>query len=258
MRCKVASFLAGLVAVTAVEAGPFTPPPGIPATSLPAENWATGFVDYLPGANADPAGPFANPAMALGPASGNPEEVVSLGDGGSIVLTFAGTITNGSGADFAVFENGFVDGSSGLVFGELAWVEVSSDGASWLRFPGQSMSPAIGSFSGLDPTNFSGLAGTYPITPTVLGTPFDLSVFQGAADSVRYVRIVDIIGNGSVRDVIGNPIHDPSPTTSPGGGFDLSGVGVVHLAPIPEPGTYALMAAGLVVVLTIARRRRRA
>jgi hypothetical protein len=258
MRCKVASFLAGLVTVTAVEAGPFTPPPGIPATSVPAGNWATGFIDYLPGANVDLAGAFADPTRALDTPSGDQADVVSLGDGGSITLTFASAIFDGPGADFAVFENGFVDNSTGLVFGELGWVEVSSNGTSWLRFPGLSTSPGIGTFSGLDPTNFSGLAGTYPITPTVLGTPFDLSVFQGAADSVRYVRIVDIIGNGSVPDVIGNPIHDPSPTTSPGGGFDLSGVGVVHLAPIPEPGTYALMAAGLVVVLTIARRRRRA
>ena len=36
------------------------------------------------------------------------------------------------------------------------------------------------------------------------------------------------------------------------------GIGAIHLAPIPEPDTYVLMAAGLVVVLTIARRRRRA
>ena len=52
--------------------------------------------------------------------------VVSLGDGGSAILTFTSPITNGAGFDFAVFENSFSD-----VFLELAFVEVSSDGINY-------------------------------------------------------------------------------------------------------------------------------
>lgn len=262
MRCKIVIFLAGLAVATAVEAGPYTPPPGIPSASVPAGNWAAGFTAYLPGPNVDPLGSFADPARALGPASTfDSGDVVALGDGGSIILTFAGTIFNGPGPDFAVFENGFADSGSGGFFGELAWVEVSSNGTNWFRFPGFSATPSpVGSFGTLDPTNIMGLAGTYPLGT---GTPYDLDTFAGLVDNVRYVRIIDVIGDGREFESIpppfpANPIYDPSPTTPTAGGFDLSGVGAVHLAPVPEPSTYALMAAGLVVVLSIARRRRRA
>ena len=49
--------------------------------------------------------------------------VVSLGDGGIAILTFSNPIVNGTGFDFAVFENSFND-----FFLELAFVEASSDG----------------------------------------------------------------------------------------------------------------------------------
>jgi hypothetical protein len=257
MRFKSAILLAGLAVAAAVEAGPHTPPPGIAASSIPGGNWATGFIDYVRGGNVDPAGDFADPVRALGAVSGDMLDVVSLGDAGSITLSFAGLIVDvPNSPDFAVFENGFIDAGSGGIFGELARVEVSVNGTDWFRFPGLSATPApVSSFGTLDPTNVRDLAGTYPAG---VGTPFDLAVFGGAVNNVRYVRIIDIVGNGTALDAIGAPIYDPSPTTLPGGGFDLAGVGAVQLAPIPEPGTYALMAAGLVVVLTIARRRRRA
>jgi len=57
---------------------------------------------------------------ALGIADGT---VISLGDNGSATVTFNQPILNGSGPDFAVFENGFNDD-----FLELAFVEVSEDG----------------------------------------------------------------------------------------------------------------------------------
>src|ERR1700744_4168377 len=55
--------------------------------------------------------------------------VVSLGDSGVAVLTFAAPIIDGPGPDFAVFENGFANpANDSQAFLELAFVEVSSDG----------------------------------------------------------------------------------------------------------------------------------
>ena len=87
-----------------------------------------------------PFASFGSAASALGPAdaydfgtglpSTSPTTVVSLGDGGSITLTFAHPLSDGTGPDLAVFENAFND-----TFLELAFVEVSSDGANFVRFP---------------------------------------------------------------------------------------------------------------------------
>jgi hypothetical protein len=53
---------------------------------------------------------------AIGKAGAN--GIVSLGDGGVATLTFAQPIYNGQGADFAIFENGFITGA-GLAFWNL-------------------------------------------------------------------------------------------------------------------------------------------
>ena len=60
--------------------------------------------------------------------------VVSLGDGGSAILTFSSPIINGNGPDFAVYENAFNN-----TFLELAHVEVSSDGFNYFRFESSSL-----------------------------------------------------------------------------------------------------------------------
>jgi len=77
-------------------------------------------------------------------------------------------------------------------------------------------------------------------------------------NDVRYVRIVDILGNGSVLDSLQHPIYDPTPTVD-SGGFDLDAVGVMHLAAVPEPSTLALLCAGVVLLwLSMLRRGRTA
>ena len=161
-----------------------------------------------------------------------------------------------------MFENGFftVDG----LFTELAFVEVSSNGADFARFDSVSLTPAQpGSFGTLDPTGVSNLAGKQPIH---LGTGFDLA--QLATDplvtaqildleEVRYVRVVDVIGNGSTFDAQ-DPEHavfDPYPTAFASGGFDLQGIGVLHV--VPEPGATALLVSGGALLLRLERRRAR-
>jgi len=156
---------------------------------------------------------------------------VSLGDGGSVTLTFEGAINDGLGADFAVFENSF-DG----LFLELAFVEVSSDGINFFRFDAVSLtdtSVQAASFGNLDATNIYNFAGKYA---AMYGTPFDLNELAGTpgldVSNVTHVKIIDVIGNIAepfvTFDSQINPINDPWPTPFPVGGFDLDAVGVIN------------------------------
>ncbi len=158
--------------------------------------------------------------------------VVSLGDAGLATLTFEHPIRNGEGWDFLVFENGFDD-----VFLELAFVEVSSDGQQFVRFPATSLTDTTEqtlTFGVTDATKVNNLAGKYR---GGYGTPFDLEELSEFSDildlqNITHVRLIDVIGSidpalGS-RDFYGNLINDPFPTPFPVGGFDLDAVGVIH------------------------------
>ncbi|OYU96111.1 MAG: cell surface protein [Bacteroidetes bacterium B1(2017)] len=155
----------------------------------------------------------------------------SLGDGGSITLLFPGGIYNGIGPDFVVFENGFSFGSDSN-FLELAFVEVSSDGKNFYRFPAHSLTDTnsqVGPFGSLNASKINNLAGKYV---GAYGTPFDLEDLNLNLNEIGYIRIVDVVGSvnpafGS-RDSIGNLINDPWPTPYPSSGFDIDAVGVIH------------------------------
>ncbi|MGB3619416.1 MAG: hypothetical protein WBA12_14965, partial [Catalinimonas sp.] len=166
---------------------------------------------------------------ATGPADGF--SVVSLGDGGTATCTFERPITDGPGPDFAVFENGFQD-----TFLELAFVEVSSDGVRFVRFPATSLTDTttqVGAFGTLDATKLDNLAGKYRAN---WATPFDLAQLRDSAGldvtRVTHVRLRDVVGSVdpayATRDAAGRPVNDPWPTPFPTGGFDLDAVGVLH------------------------------
>lgn len=238
------SILIGLVSLVAcgtAAAGPYAPAAGkVGSTAVSKSDtslaaWATSYSNYLPGGGVDAE--FRTPEKALGPAVGDSFDVVSLGNGGSITLSFAGTLYNGPGWDFAVFENGFND-----TFLELAFVEVSSDGSNFFRFPTVSFTPSpVGAFGNLDPTNIEGFAGKYR---QGFGTPFDLDVFKNApgidVNRVSHVRLVDVIGNGTEFDSFPaayggpHPIYDPYPTSG-SAGFDLDAVGVRYFTSVTMP-----------------------
>lgn len=141
--------------------------PGIPGIIEEVVNpafvgWATQVISYLPGPNVDPG--WNDPSMALGPVTGDNFHIVSLGEStslpGRITLGFDGGIRNSAGPDFAVFENGF--GTDTFIFGELAYVEVSSDGTNFARFQSTSLTPAsVGAFGSINPTNVHNLAGKH-------------------------------------------------------------------------------------------------
>ncbi|MDF1675078.1 MAG: T9SS type A sorting domain-containing protein [Vicingaceae bacterium] len=160
--------------------------------------------------------------------------VVSLGDGGSAVLTFTAPIKNGSGADFAIFENSF-DGQ----FLELAFVEVSSDGVNFFRFPAHSLTQdttQLDNNANMDATYIHNLAGKYRAQ---YGTPFNLDDVDGTpgldVNNITHVKIIDVVG--SINPTYGtyddenNIINDPFPTPFPTGGFDLDAVGIIHHQP---------------------------
>ena len=183
-----------------------------------------------------PAVTFGDETNAIGPATpNNSMDAVSLGDGGSALVTFERPIQNGEGPDFAVFENDINGG-----FLELAFVEVSSDGVHFVRFPATSLTPTetqVGTFGFVDPTFINNLAGKFQIG---YGTPFDLEELAGSEnlniDSIVYVRIVDVVGSidpqyGSY-DAFGHIVNDPWPTDFHSSGFDLTGVGVIHQKPV--------------------------
>lgn len=175
---------------------------------------------------------YGDSSMALG--APNSPNVVSLGDGGQAVLAFETPIVNGPGPDFAVFENSFVD-----TFLELAYVEVSSDGINFHRFPAVSNTQdtvQVTTFGGLDATKLYNLAGKYIGN---YGTPFDLEELIGIAgldvNQVTHVRIIDVVGciqdSFARYDKNNNKINDPWRTDFFTGGFDLDAVGVINTWP---------------------------
>ncbi len=204
--------------------------PSVASTDAELRLWAGSYRDLTYGANVTSG--FQTPAKALGPATGNLYDIVSLGEGGRITLEFAGGMADGPGWDFAVFENAF-----GGNFLELAFVEVSSDGQNWLRFPSRSetVSP-VGAYGTLDPALLDGFAGLHFVGQ---GTEFDLASLRGLPGSnlldfnrIRYVRLVDIIGDGREHDSSGRPIYDPY-VTQGSAGFDLEAAGARYPSP-PE------------------------
>lgn len=235
---------------------------GISASSASFTGWATGFQGLVRGpANINNPGggnaSFGEGANAVGAATGS--SLVSLGDGGSITLTFDKAIRNGAGTDFAVFENGFSTGTN-LVFAELGFVEVSSNGTDFFRFPSVSLTQTatqIAGFGSLDPTKVHNLAGQFV---ALEGSEFDLQDMVGVAgldvNNVGYVRIVDVVGSidpaYARHDSLGNRINDPYSTPFASGGFDLDAVGVVNA--VPEPASLAVLGLGASALL---RRRRK-
>ena len=160
--------------------------------------------------------------------------VLSLGDGGSATLHFNPPIMNGNSWDFCVFKNAFNDS-----FLELGFVEVSSNGNDFYRFPSTSFtqdSLQTDAFGATNTELINNLAGKYRVN---YGTPFNLDEMINIIDldvnNITHVRIIDVIGsidsNLCTFDHMGNKINDPWPTPYPSSGFDLDAVGVIHEKP---------------------------
>ena len=168
----------------------------IAAPILESDVWADGVVSYSPGEGAGFGQNFF-PNNILGPpdpdptlneynASFKPQEVLSLGHGGEIILEFIDNhIVDGPGPDFTVFENVFLLFSTNEPFIEAAIVSVSMNGIDFVEFP-------------YDTSTFAGLAG---VTPTKDNGQFSNPALSGG-DSfdlatvglpfARYVKLSDL------------------------------------------------------------------
>jgi len=165
---------------------------------------------------------------ALGKADNS---TISLGDGGVATLNFIYPVTDGPSWDFVVFENSFDD-----FFLELAFVEVSSDGENFFRFPAHSLTQIdtqITTFGTLNTSKINNLAGKYR---GGYGTPFDLSELPSYTSlniqHITHIKIIDVVGSidtsYGTTDTAGKIINDPFPTPFPSSGFDLDAIGVIH------------------------------
>ena len=206
----------------------------VPANSSAIKGWATGCTLELGPQNisieGSPLVSYKTAEEAIGPCTMNNNlAVVSLGDGGSATLTFEKAIINGNGYDFAVYENSFDD-----YFLELAYVEVSSDGQRFVRFPATSLTQTVRQVTAkVDPTYINNLAGKYK---TGYGTPFDLEELRDSTgidiNNITHIRIVDVVGSIDPQygtyDAFGHIVNDPFPTNSYSSGFDLDGVAVMN------------------------------
>jgi hypothetical protein len=163
-------------------------------------------------------GQDAFPEPLLGPPRGGgccmgSLDVVSLGNGGEVVLAFGETvIVDQPGPDFVVFENAFhAFGDESILWAELATVEVSADGETWQAFPCDADTPPYGSCAGWRPV-YANVAENDidPLDPDVSGGDlFDLADL--GVEEARFVRIVD-----------------RADQTGEMGVFDLDAVGVIH------------------------------
>ena len=223
---------------------PFAPAQDQPGTTAMHAD-SSAFVAWATGCVAEP-GPMniTNPSAGVAGA-GYPAEnaigvpdgtygVTCLGDGGWATVTFASPICNREGPDFAVFENGFKSGTQWFL--EIAFVEVSSDGENFFRFPAITAvqyETQLGGFATMDPAYIHNFAGKYG---AFYGTPFDLDDVEDNAlldkENITHVRVVDVIGNIDPEyctyDSQGHPVNDPWSTPFASCGFDLDAVGVIH------------------------------
>lgn len=280
-----------IVASSQAVAGPFdatTVPGYVPDPANPAVNilnpefrvWAGEVINFAPSPGVNAAN--GNAAQALGPIGSTPDGfTVSLGDltateisgglaPGEITLRMSAPLRNGAGWDLAVFENAFAffPPDDDKVFAELAYVEVSTDGVTFARFPAESLTTTLfepfgPSFAGIDPTDVHNLAGA---SRSLQGTPFDFSELGGVAevlsgavqvDNINYVRLIDIPGDGSWLDAEGRGIREAWPTTDltfGNGGLDLDAVAGRY--PVPEPSTLALITIAGVAILAQRLRKR--
>jgi hypothetical protein len=181
-------------------------------------------------------GASSMPGIVEGPPVGGGTErgstdVVSLGSGGSIVVSFApSAIVDGPGPDFIVFENPFwIGGNPDDVFAEPGEVSVSDDGTTWQTFPctptfdpaapnGTGTTLPYGACAGWHVVYSTPTNGISPLDPaTAGGDAFDLADL--GVTHARYVRIVD-----RTRE----DCPDAGAERPTDNGFDLDAVSIVH------------------------------
>ncbi len=281
MRCTLISLILLTASPLVAQTNPFTPQvnssptaPGyvvasgtdaaIPWTDPNIVEWASSVANYSPGANANAS--FENLNFAVGPTQalpsishstglpnlGNPtNDIVSLGQDGSITLAFSSPLVNGRGNDFAVYSNGFLAGYPNA-FSKFASVSVSSDGTNFFSFPTNFDESTLISGELFDASELFNVAGKYVVG---FGTPFDLNQLASVSpllnvNDVQYVRVTDAWGTDDSQN---HPILDDPESTS---GFSFGGVAVLNdVAAVPEPSSGILLVSAAAFCLLVWKRR---
>jgi hypothetical protein len=201
----------------------------------------------------------------------------------AFLSTAPGLINRGGGTNYVYDGQGTnlapVARGNNFVWTKPAFVDVSSDDTNWARFPVTYWNTDIlfqatvpdspDHWLSQDVTMIDGLAGKFILQ---YGTPFSLAALTNAPqviggsvnlDNIRYVRLTDVVGDGSTADQYGNPIYSPyydgtqlpalvpTPDSSTDG-FCLRGVAILE-TPAPmiggatmTPSSFLINASGLV------------
>ncbi|MEM1209579.1 MAG: PEP-CTERM sorting domain-containing protein [Planctomycetota bacterium] len=208
-----------------------------------------------------PSSPFGGAVTPFQAAFGT-DEIVTIGEGGSLVVWFDEPVTddasNPFGIDLLIFGNSFAglnfsnNTATGDVFGEGGVIAVSANGVDFVTVPGvdadgspfptlgyQDVTEPFPGDPGFVPTSF-----TKPVDPSLdltgLSTAQIAAAYDGSGggvgidlatvglDSIQFVRISNPIGSGVTPEIDG-------------------------FANVPEPGVVACLALG---VATLVSRRR--
>lgn len=180
------------------------------------------FTDYaIAVASVNPGqGASGDPVLGLGAPVGlgliiGSTDVYTLGVGGSVTYEMDSSVVNAAGADLIVCENPFLVLGTGASFVEAMFVEVSTDGTVFARFPTRYVGN-VGPFPptvGLPPAWYSGFAGVMPVQANLFtgydpldavaagGDAFDLAELvddplvrdqKVKLDEINYVRLIDV------------------------------------------------------------------
>jgi hypothetical protein len=190
---------------------------------IPADRFITKVVSYSLGACSG-FGLDVMPQIVEGPpvgggASLGSTDVLSLGNGGEIVVSFEpNAIVDGPGVDFIVFENPF-DYGNDQRYVEPGEVSVSEDGVTWTAFPCTDTTQ-VDPDGGWGATQCGGMNVVYsnpdngisPLDPiTAGGDAYDLADI--GVKHAKYVRIID--------QVVESWCNDQN-------GFDLDAIAIVN------------------------------
>lgn len=217
-----------------VDAGMGAMADGRVGPSIPSR-FVTGVVQFSP-TDCTGFGAASLPGIVEGPPVGGGTDhgsldVVSLGSGGSIEVTFApNAIVDGPGPDFIVYENPFwIAGSSSDVYAEPGEVSVSDDGQTWTPFPcnptfdpgasdGTGTAPPYGACAGWGVVYSTPQNGISPFDPAKAGgNAYDLADI--GVKHARFVRIVDRTDEACPE------AGADKPNTN---GFDLDAIAIVN------------------------------
>jgi hypothetical protein len=253
------------------------------SVALATDPWADAVVDYVPGIG--PAAGRTNPATALGEptrfsgvASGFPgavtpfspafeaNEIVSIGAGGSLTLSFNEPITddpnNPFGIDLLVFGNSFL--YDDVNFTDLALVlsadggviEVSADGVDWRTVPNVQADGLFPTLGYVDTSAYFGApAGNIPTDFTL---PVDPSLNPIGLNFQQILAAYNGSGGGAGVDLASVGLSSASFVrlslpAGASGNIEIDAVSDVRA--IPAPGAVVAFAA---LAAITARRRRNA